>query len=109
SQHNGGVAVMWRVAGKRMADARSWQGREIWQERPAGGLVDASVLTRPWRDVLRLIDEGGAPRPPVAHLSGRRLTALEEGRAALAIPASEWFCGPKGRLDSGVFTFLADM
>ncbi len=28
---------------------------------------------------------------------------------ALAIPASDWFCGPKGRVDSGVFAFLADM
>jgi uncharacterized protein (TIGR00369 family) len=92
-----------------VADDRSLEGREIWQELPAGGLVDASVLTRPWREVLRLIDEGRAPRPPVAHLCGRRLTALEEGRAALAIPASEWFCGPKGQLDSGMFTFLADM
>ncbi len=25
------------------------------------------------------------------------------------MPASEWFCGPKGRVDSGMFAFLADM
>ncbi len=25
------------------------------------------------------------------------------------MPASEWFCGPKGRVDTGVFAFLADM
>lgn len=74
-----------------------------------GGLVDASLLTKPWRELLRLIDDGGAPRPPVAHLSGRRLVALEEGRAELAIPASDWFWGPKGRVDSGMYAFLADM
>jgi uncharacterized protein (TIGR00369 family) len=100
---------VWRVAGRTVADERIVGRQEIWQERPAGGLVDASLLTRPWRELLRLIDDGGAPRPPVAHLCGRRLIALEEGRAALAIPASEWFCGPKGRVDSGVFAFLADM
>lgn len=92
-----------------MADERSLERPEIWQERAAGGLADASLLTRPWREVLRLIDDGGAPRPPVAHLCGRRLIALEQGRAALAIPASEWFCGPKGRVESGMFAFLADM
>jgi len=67
------------------------------------------LLTKPWREVLGLIADGRAPQPPVAHLCGRRLLALEEGRAALAIPASEWFCGPKGRVDSGMFAFLADM
>jgi uncharacterized protein (TIGR00369 family) len=88
---------------------RMLKGQEIWQERPTGGLVDASLLTRPWREVLRLIHDGGAPQPPIAHLSGRRLIDLGEGQAALAMPATDWFLGPKGRLDSGVFTFLADM
>lgn len=46
---------------------------------------------------------------PVAHLSGRRLIDLAEGRATLAIPASHWFRGPKGRVDSGMLAFLADM
>jgi uncharacterized protein (TIGR00369 family) len=86
-----------------------FEEQEIWQERPTGGLVDASLLTTPWREVLRLIHDGGAPQPPIAHLSGRRLIDLEEGQAALAMPATDWFLGPKGRLDSGVFTFLADM
>ena len=76
---------------------------------PAGGLVDDSLLARPWRDVLRLMDDGHAPKPPIAHFSGRRLIDLEAGRAPLAIPASEWFRGPKGRVDSGMLAFLADM
>lgn len=92
-----------------MANERVLEREEIWHERPAGALVDASLLNKPWLEILRLIDDGGAPRPPVAHLSGRRLIALEQGRATVAIPASEWFCGPKGRLDSGMFAFLADM
>ena len=83
--------------------------QEIWQEPPAGGLVEAALLTKPWRDVLRLIHDGHAPQPPIAHLCGRRLIDLNEGQAVLAMPASEWFCGPKGRLDAGIFAFLADM
>ena len=86
-----------------MAGERILETPEIWQEPPAGGLVVHSLLTKPWRELLRLIDDGGAPRPPVAHLSGRRLIALEEGRAELAIPASDWFWGPKGRVDSGMY------
>jgi uncharacterized protein (TIGR00369 family) len=49
------------------------------------------------------------PQPPIAHLSGRRLVDLADGRATLAIPASGWFRGPKGRVDSGMLAFLADM
>lgn len=56
-----------------------------------------------------MIDQDRAPRPPVAHLCGRRLLALGEGHGSVAIPASQWFCGPKGRMDSGMFAFVADM
>src|SRR5215217_5947406 len=54
-------------------------------------------------------DEGLALQPPIAHLSGRRLIDLSDGRATLAIPASHRFRGPKGRIDSGMLAFLADM
>jgi len=55
------------------------------------------------------ISGADAPQPPIAHLSGRRLIDLADGCATLAIPASEWFRGPKGRVDSGMLAFLADM
>jgi uncharacterized protein (TIGR00369 family) len=60
-------------------------------------------------EIIRLIDEGRPPQPPIAQLSGRRLIDLADGRATLAIPASDWFRGPKGRIDSGMLAFLADM
>jgi uncharacterized protein (TIGR00369 family) len=82
---------------------------EVWHERPAGGVVDPALRGKPWREVLQLIDEGRAPQPPIAQLSGRRLIDLADGRATLAIPASDWFRGPKGRMDSGMLAFLADM
>jgi len=46
---------------------------------------------------------------PIAYLSGRRVIEVADGRATLAIPASDWFRGPKGRIDSGMLAFLADM
>jgi uncharacterized protein (TIGR00369 family) len=83
--------------------------QELWHERSAGGLVDPALLGKPWREVLRLIDEGRAPQPPIAHFSGRRLIDLADGGATLSIPASDWFRGPNGRIDSGMLAFLADM
>ena len=50
-----------------------------------------------------------SPQSPVAHLSGRRVVDLGGGRATLALPASDWFRGPKGLVDSGMLAFLADM
>jgi hypothetical protein len=85
------------------------EDHEIWQEPARGGVVDAVQLGVPWRDILQMIHEDRAPQPPIAHLSGRRLVDLKEGAATLALPASDWFRGPKGHLDTGMFAFLADM
>src|SRR4051794_12349328 len=59
-------------AGERGGDVRFWEGQEFWQEPLVGGLVDPSLPPKPGREIFRLIDEGGAPQPPVAHLCGRR-------------------------------------
>jgi len=56
-----------------------------------------------------LFNEGRAPQSPIARLSDRRVIDLADGRATLAIPASDWFRDPKGRIDSGMLAFLADM
>jgi len=49
------------VAAPRVADDRIRCTREIWRERPAGGLADATVLTKPWLEVLRLFDHVSRP------------------------------------------------
>lgn len=85
------------------------EDHEIWQEPARGGVVDASQMGVPWRDVLQMIHEDRAPQPPIAYLSGRRLVDLREGEATLALPASTWFRGPKGHLDTSMFALLADM
>jgi acyl-coenzyme A thioesterase PaaI-like protein len=60
-------------------------------------------------EALRRIHAGRSPQPPIHYVSGRRLLALQHGQASFSMPASGWFCGPKGSLHSGIFAFLLDM
>jgi uncharacterized protein (TIGR00369 family) len=60
-------------------------------------------------EALRRIHAGQSPQPPIHYWSGRRLVFLQPGEASISMPASGWFCGPKGRLHSGIFAFLLDM
>jgi uncharacterized protein (TIGR00369 family) len=78
-------------------------------QRAQAGVFDAGLLTVPGLAALREIHAGRSPQPPIHHWSGRRLVALQHGEASIAMPASGWFCGPKGRLHSGIFAFLLDM
>ena len=78
-------------------------------QRAQAGVFDAGVLAVPGLEALREIHAGRSPQPPIHDWSGRRLVALQHGEASIAVPASGWFCGPKGRLHSGIFAFLLDM
>lgn len=78
-------------------------------QRAQAGVFEAGLLTVPGLEALREIHAGRSPQPPIHHWSGRRLVALQHGEASIAMPASGWFCGPKGRLHSGIFAFLLDM
>ena len=73
------------------------------------GVFEAGLLTVPGLEALREIHAGRSRQPPIHQWSGRRLVALQHGKASIAMPASGWFCGPKGRLHSGIFAFLLDM
>jgi uncharacterized protein (TIGR00369 family) len=75
-------------------------------ERTQGGGVDPAL---PGLEMLRQIHEGRSAQPPIHHWSGRRLVSLQHGEASISMPASGWFCGPKGRLHAGIFAFLLDM
>ena len=74
--------------------------------RAQANVVDAGL---PGLEALRAIHAGRSPQPPIHYWSGRRLVALQHGEASISMPASGWFCGPKGRLHSGIFAFLLDM
>ena len=76
------------------------------EERVQAEVVDARL---PGLEALRHIHEGRSPQPPIHYWSGRRLVSLQHGGASISMPASGWFCGPKGRLHSGIFAFLLDM
>ena len=76
------------------------------RNRAQADVVDAGL---PGLEALRAIHAGRSPQPPIHYWSGRRLVALQHGEASISMPASGWFCGPKGRLHSGIFAFLLDM
>ena len=78
-------------------------------QRAQAGVFDAGLLAVPGLEALREIHAGRSPQPSIHYWSGRRLVALQHGEASIAMPASGWFCGPKGRLHPGVFAFLLDM
>jgi uncharacterized protein (TIGR00369 family) len=78
-------------------------------EQAQAGVFDAGMLMVPGLEALREIHAGRSPQPPIHRWSGRRLVALRHGETTISIPASGWFCGPKGRLHWGIFAFLLDM
>ena len=80
-----------------------------WGKRAQAGVFDAGLLAVPGLEALREIHAGRSPQPPIHDWSGRRLVALQYGEASIAVPASGWFCGPKGQLHPGIFAFLLDM
>jgi hypothetical protein len=67
-----------------------------WRHRAQGGVFDAGLLAVPGLEALRKIHAGRSPQPPIHYWSGRRLVALQRGEASIAMPASGWFCGPRG-------------
>ena len=79
------------------------------QKHAPAAVLDGGLLAVPGLEALREIHAGRAPQPPIHDWSGRRLVGLRRGEASIAMPASGWFCGPKGRLHSGIFAFLLDM
>jgi acyl-coenzyme A thioesterase PaaI-like protein len=79
------------------------------ETRAPAGVLDGGLLAVAGLEALREIHAGRAPQPPIHDWSGRRLVGLQRGEASIAMPASGWFCGPKGRLHSGIFAFLLDM
>jgi uncharacterized protein (TIGR00369 family) len=59
-------------------------------------------------DVLTALLAGELPAPPLHYLTGLRIVEAAPGQAAFALPASEWFCPPSGKLEGGVIAMLAD-
>ncbi len=78
-------------------------------KRAHASFLQSGLLAQPGLEALRHIHTGRSPQPPIHYFSGRRLVAVKHGEASITMPASGWFCGPKGRLHPGIFAFLLDM
>lgn len=79
-----------------------------WARVPQGEVVDQEVWDRlSGLEVMRTLLPGG--RPPIAQLTGLRLTAVRDGAATFVMPAREWLTAPpKGRLQGGAIALLAE-
>jgi uncharacterized protein (TIGR00369 family) len=80
-------------------------------QRPAQGTVLPEDV---WErmsglEVLRAQLSGELPAPPIAHLTGLTLTAVEPGTASFSLPATEWLCAPAARrVQGGAVAMLAE-
>jgi uncharacterized protein (TIGR00369 family) len=59
-------------------------------------------------DLIRKMQRGELPPPPVATLVGFRLTAVEPGRAVVELQATERHANPMGTLHGGILCDVAD-
>jgi uncharacterized protein (TIGR00369 family) len=82
-------------------------GAAVTDEPVRGGSGEPGLASLPGMHALRTWVEGRSPQPPLARLTGRRLTAVDIGAATYRLPVSPWLLGPKGRVHPGVLTFLA--
>lgn len=78
-----------------------------WLEPARGACLDPATADLSGLDYARSLLDGTFPAAPIARLTGRRIVAVEEGRATFAMPATDWFLGPKGRVLNGALVFLA--
>jgi acyl-coenzyme A thioesterase PaaI-like protein len=53
-------------------------------------------------DLIRMVQRGEVPPPPVAQLIGFTLTAVEPGRAVIAFDADDRHANPMGTLHDGI-------
>jgi uncharacterized protein (TIGR00369 family) len=59
-------------------------------------------------DMIRQIQRGEAPPPPVASLIGFTLTEVEPGRAVVALEADRRHANPMGTVHGGILCDIAD-
>ena len=59
-------------------------------------------------DLIRMVQRGQIPPPPVATLVGFTLVAVEPGSAVVEFEATERHANPMGTLHGGIFCDVAD-
>ena len=73
-----------------------------------GGYPDPALFALPGIEQLRASLDGRAPRHPLSHLTGIKLTEVGAGKATFVMPASPWLRTPEGVVTLGTLAVLAD-
>jgi uncharacterized protein (TIGR00369 family) len=79
------------------------------REPARGALWGADVLQVSGIEMLRTFLDRGLPDPPVARLTGLRLSEVGLGIATAAMPASAWWQSGAGVFLAGTIAFVADL
>jgi len=79
------------------------------REPPRGATFPSSVLQRSGLEMLRALLDGTLPTPPVAMLTGLRLSEVGLGMATASMPASPWWQSGAGTFLAGTVAFVADL
>jgi uncharacterized protein (TIGR00369 family) len=87
----------------------SYDGPDPW-ERPVEGELEPKEMwdSHTGLEVFGDWVDGRLPNAPVGNLFGWRGVLAEEGKAAMAMPASEWFCTSPRAFYGGALVVLAD-
>jgi uncharacterized protein (TIGR00369 family) len=87
-----------------------FDGSDPWQRPAQGAVLEQGTWDRlSGLDVLRGQLSRELPEAPINRLTGLRLTAVGDGTAEFAMPASEWLCAPPGgRAQGGTVALLAE-
>lgn len=76
---------------------------------PGDGVLAQSVWDElPGREILRRQVAGDLPQPPIHRLCGLATVGVDDGKATMRLPASEWLNSPMGLLQGGAIAMLAD-
>src|SRR5712692_355953 len=97
-----------RQSGDRMMASRMAKPAEPWQEPVRGDVMPPAVMNLSGMDQILAWDRGYVPMPPLAHLTGIRMSAVGEGTSTFTMPASPWFLAPQGAITIGMLAVLAD-
>jgi uncharacterized protein (TIGR00369 family) len=88
----------------------AFEGPDPWQRPAQGAVLEQGTWDRlNGLEVLRAQLSGELPEAPISRLTGLRLTAVADGTAEFAMPASEWLCAPPGgRAQGGTVALLGE-
>ncbi|HWD08448.1 MAG TPA: PaaI family thioesterase [Actinomycetota bacterium] len=81
---------------------------QVWQEPAVGGIADPAIFNLSGIEQIRAWDRGLVPAPPIARLTGIRISAAGEGTCSFTMPVHGWLVSPTGTYPIGVLAVFAD-